>query len=73
MSWDRLAFADRDDVLSVVGCSLAESLVWPMRVVVLDVLIEEPSELALVPDDCSIQQLMAQSSYPPLGVRVGLG
>jgi len=43
-----LAWADRDDFSGVVGCSLVDSAVGPMGVVVVDVFLEESSELVFV-------------------------
>jgi hypothetical protein len=45
--------------------------VWPVLVVVRDVLIEELFELVAVPDQGAVEQLMAHRSYPPFreGVR----
>ena len=54
VTFDRLVFADRGDVDRVVGCSLLDSAVGSMAVVVLDVFFEKGSELALVPDDRSV-------------------
>jgi hypothetical protein len=72
VSLDRLAWSDRGDVSRVVGGSLVDSAVGPMSVVVLDVFLEQSSELAFVPDDCSIQQFVAKCSNPTFCVRVGL-
>ncbi len=40
VSLDRLTWSDRDDVSGVVGCSLVDSAVGSMCVVVLDVFLE---------------------------------
>jgi hypothetical protein len=40
---------------------------------VLDVLLEEQPQLALVPDDRAVEELVAKCPHPPLGERVGLG
>ena len=69
---DRLAWPDRGDIVCVVGCSLPDSAVGPVVVVVVDVFLEQPAELAFVPDDCSIQQFVAEGADPSLGERVGL-
>ena len=45
----------------VVRSALADSSVWSMRVVVLDVFREQPPELALVPDGGPVQEFVAQS------------
>ena len=55
MSSDRVAWPDRDDVGVVVGCALSEVPMWPVPVVVLDVLGEQRSELAFVPDDRAVE------------------
>jgi hypothetical protein len=68
MSSDRLAGPVRDDV--GVGCSLAERLVGPVGVVVLDVLAEEPFELAAVPDEGAIEKLAAHAGDPAFRVGV---
>lgn len=41
-------------------------------VVVLDVLGEEPPELAFVPDDGAVEEFVAEGPYPSFSVRVGL-
>ena len=69
---DRLAWPDRGDVSRVVGGSLVDSAVGSMVVVVLDVFLEQSSELVFVPDDCSVQEFMAECSYASLGERVRL-
>ncbi len=43
-----------------------------MRVVVLEVLLKKASQLAFVPDDRAVEELVAQGAYPPFGERVGL-
>ncbi len=73
MSLDPVAWSDRDDVVGVVGCSLADSSVWPLGVVVLDVFLEQASELVFVPDDGSVQEFVAQRAHPSFGKRVCLG
>ncbi len=72
MTFDRLACADRDDVGTVVGCSLVESSVRAMAVVVLDVFLEQLSELVFVPDDRSVEEFMTKSPDPSFGVGVCL-
>jgi hypothetical protein len=65
-----LQWVDRDDVGAVRG-GLTERPVGTLLVVVVDVVDEQRSELAFVPDDCAVQQLVPQRSDPPFGVRVG--
>ena len=50
------------DVLGVVGCPLVESSVRAMAVVVLDVFLEQGSELWRVPDDGSVEEFVTQLS-----------
>jgi len=64
VSLDRVALPDRDDFPNVVRCPLVQRAVWPMRVVVLDVLAKETSELGLVPDDGPVQQFRDAVSEP---------
>ncbi len=47
---DRLAEFDNRSIDSVGGCSLVEASVGAVLVVVGDEVVEEPGELALVPD-----------------------
>ena len=51
--------------------SLVEGLVWPVLVVVLDVVDDESLELAAVPDDGAVEKLSADRSDPALGEAVG--
>jgi hypothetical protein len=44
---------------------------WPVGVVVVDVVDHEAFELMLVPDDGAVEELAAQSSDPALGEGVG--
>ena len=69
---DRLAWPIVDDVVGVVGCALVEAAVGSVGVVVLEVLVEQSSELAFVPDDRAVEELVAQRANPPLGERVRL-
>ena len=69
---DRLVFANRDDVGIVVGCSLLDSAMGSMTVVVLDVFFVEYSELALVPDDGSVEEFVAKCPHPSFSEGVGL-
>jgi len=73
VSLDRVAWPDRDEVAGVVGCSLPDSAMGSLGVVVLDVFLEQLPELAFVPDDGSVQEFVAQCSNPSFGVRVCLG
>jgi hypothetical protein len=72
VSFDRLAWTDRDRVAVVVGCSLVETPVGSMFVVVGEVFVEEPAELALVADDGAIEEFVAEGAHPPFCERVGL-
>ena len=73
MSFDRLAWADRHDVDFVVRCTLVDTTVGAVTVVLVDVLDDQRPELAFVPDDRAVQQFMAQCADPLFGVRVRLG
>ncbi len=68
---DRVASFDIDDIAVVVGCSLVESAVGSVGVVVLDVVVEKPFELVFVPDDGAVEEFVAEGPDPLLGVRVG--
>ena len=48
-----------------------QGAMWPVGVVVLDVVDHEPFDLALVPDDGAVKQLAAQRADPAFseGVR----
>ena len=46
MTPDRVAWPDRENVGVIVGCALVDGAMWPMFVVLLDVLDEPRSELA---------------------------
>jgi hypothetical protein len=72
VTFDRLACADRDDVLGVVGCSLVKPSARTVRVVVLDVFLEELSELVFVLDDGAVEEFVTQCPDPSFGVCVGL-
>lgn len=72
MTLDWLAWPDRGDVFGVVWCSLVDSAVGPTGVLVLDVVLEQSSELAFVPDDGSVQEFMAQSAHLSFGECAGL-
>ena len=49
-----------DDV-AVVGCALPEAAVWPARVVVRDVFVEELFELHVVPDERAVEKFATQA------------
>ena len=51
--------------------SLLECSVWPVLVVVRDVVADEAFELAVVPDDGSVEELAADRSDPSFGERIG--
>ena len=55
------------------GCALVEAAVGSVLVVMLEVLNEQAPELAFVPDDGAVEELLADGANPPLGERVGLG
>ena len=69
---DRLARSDRDDDARVVGGALVEAAVGPLAVVVVDELAEEDAELAFVPDEGAVQELVAEGPDPSFGVGVRL-
>ena len=60
MTLDWLVCADRGDVDGVVGCSLVESSVRATVAVVLDVVLEELSELVFVPDDGAVEEFVTR-------------
>jgi hypothetical protein len=49
-----------------------ESSVRAMAVVVLDVFLEQVSELVFVPDDGAVEEFVTESAHPSFGVCVGL-
>ncbi len=51
---------------------MVESSVRAMAVVVLDVFLEQLSELVFVPDDRSVEEFMTKSPDPSFGVGVCL-
>ena len=69
---DRVAWADRCDVVTVVGCALVQAAVGSMGVVVLEFLVEQQAQLLFVPDDGSVEEFVAQGANPSLGERVCL-
>ena len=56
---------------SSVGCSLAQASVGSVLVVILDEVVEKPTELALIPDQGLVQQFVADGADPSLGECVG--
>ena len=54
-SMDWCSGLDRGFVSFVVGCSLVEAAVGPVLVVVLDEVIEESVELALIPNQGAVE------------------
>ncbi len=50
---------------------LAERVVGPVLVVVLDVAEDDPFELSAVPHEIAVQELPAQRADPSFGERVG--
>ena len=73
VSLDRVAWPDRRDEMIIVGCALVDPAMWPVVVVVIDVLDEQRVQLVFVPDDCPVGQLVAQRSNPSFGESVRLG
>lgn len=71
-SFDPSGQLDRYRGFGVVGGCLVEAAVGAVRVVVLEVLVEESAELVLVPDQCSVEEFVADGSNPALGERVGV-
>jgi hypothetical protein len=71
VTFDRLVCADRGDVFGVVGCPLVKPTVRAMAVVV-DVFLEQRSELVFVPDDGSVEEFVTECSHPSFGVGVDL-
>ena len=51
--------------------SLIEGAVWPVGVVMVDVVGDEAFELSLVPDDGAVEELAAQRPNPAFGECVG--
>ena len=56
VSSDRSVGPILDDV-GIVGCALSERPMRSVAVVVLDVLVQEPFELSLVPDEGAVAEL----------------
>ena len=69
---DRLAEVDHRRVTVVGGCSLAEASVGPVLVVVLEEVVEESAELAVVPDQGAVEEFVADGAHLSLSERVGL-
>ncbi len=70
MDW--LADADHRRIRVVGGWALAEASVGTMLVVVHDEVVEEPPELAFVPDQRAVEKFVADGADPSLseGVRL---
>ena len=68
---DRLADFDWFRGFGVVGGALVDALMWPVRVVVGDVFVEEPLELAAVPDQGAVEEFVAHATGPSFGEGVG--
>ena len=66
---DRLARPVRDDV-AAIGCELAEASVGPVRVVMLDVLVQVLCELGAVPDEGAVEEFATHGADPAFRVRV---
>ena len=73
VSLDRVAWPDRRDEMTIVWCALVDPAMWPVVVVVIDVLDEQRVQLVFVPDDRPIEQLVPQRSDPSFGESVRLG
>jgi len=70
-SSDLLVEFDHGRVALIVGCSLAETTVGSVLVVVGHELFEEPTQLALVPDQGPVQEFVADGANPAFGEGVG--
>lgn len=70
VSLDRSAWFDFHDEI-VVGGTLVEPAVGSVFVVVVDVLVQECSELSFVPDQGAIEEFLAEGADPAFGERVG--
>lgn len=57
----------------VVGSTLVESLMRPMRVVVLRILGQDPDGVAFVVDQDTVGALAADGAHEPLGITVRSG
>ncbi len=64
---------DHGGVGVVGGCSLAETAMGPVSVVVGYELLEEPAQLVLVPDQGPVQEFVADGANPALGEGVSSG
>jgi hypothetical protein len=69
VSSDRSAGPIFDDV-AIVWCALTETAVGSVGVVVRDVLVEEPFELGVVPDEGAVAELAAHRAHPTFRERV---
>ena len=68
---DRPAEFEHFGVVLVVGCLLVEASMRAVLVVVLHELVEQPVELALVPDQGSVEQFVSDAADPAF--RKGIG
>jgi hypothetical protein len=55
---------------AIVGCALPEASVGTVRVVVLDVLVQELFQLAAVPDEGAVEKVAAHGADPAFRIRV---
>lgn len=69
---DLVVWADRNNIFAV-GRSLMKASMRSMLVVVNYVLLDQIAELAFVPDDRPVEQLVTQRPNPPLRERVRCG
>jgi hypothetical protein len=69
VSSDRSAGPIFDD-FAIVGCALSETAVRPTGVVVRDVFVEQPFEVAVVPDEGAVQEFAAHRANPAFRERV---
>jgi hypothetical protein len=69
VSSDRLAGPIRDN-FAIVGRALTEAAVRSVRVVMLDVLVQELLELVVVPDEGPVAEFAADGPDPSFGVGV---
>jgi hypothetical protein len=58
------------DGAAIVGCALPEASVGPVRVVVLDVLVQALFELAAIPDEGEVEEVAAHGADPAFHIRV---
>jgi len=67
---DRAVDRHGDWPMGVVGCVLVESLVRPMRVVMLRILGQHPDGVVPVVDQDAVGALSAGGAHEPLGIIV---